>query len=121
VFPRLVAAFQDPAHANRLIDPVRWALAWLPVIPVNYVAVLLAREFFPRCLDILHAWLASGKAIFGDFRDLLFGVRTDIQVKVLSETYMGSNLQVAILCYARCDFAATRAASFTTAEGITGV
>jgi hypothetical protein len=38
---------------------------------------------------------------------------------VLRETFIGSNLQVAVLAYARCDFAATRAASFVAAEGIT--
>lgn len=63
----------------------------------------------------------SGKAIFGNFRDLLFGVRQQISVKVLTEAFMGSNLQIGVLCVARCDFAATRAASFVTAEGITGL
>jgi HK97 family phage major capsid protein len=63
----------------------------------------------------------SGKAIFGDFRDLLFGVRQNIQVRVLTEAFLGSNLQIGILAYARCDFAATRPASFCTAEGITGL
>lgn len=61
----------------------------------------------------------TGKAIFGNFADLLFGIRQNIQVKVLTEAFLGSNLQIGVLCYARCDFAATRPASFVTAEGIT--
>ena len=47
------------------------------------------------------------------------GVRKDINVRVLSEAFMGSNLQVAVLAYARVDFAATREQSFCTLEGIT--
>lgn len=60
---------------------------------------------------------ASG--IIADWRDLIFGVRKDINVRVLSEAFMGSNLQIAVLAYARVDFAATRAQSFCTLEGIT--
>lgn len=60
---------------------------------------------------------ASG--IIADWRDLIMGVRSDITVRVLSEAFMGSNLQMAILAYARVDFAATRQESFCTLEGIT--
>jgi HK97 family phage major capsid protein len=60
---------------------------------------------------------ASG--IIANWRDLLFGVRQDISVRVLQETFMGSNLQIAVLAYARVDFAATRYQSFCTLEGIT--
>jgi len=41
------------------------------------------------------------------------------ELRVLREAFMGSNLQVAVLACERCDFAATRAASFVAAEGIT--
>lgn len=58
-------------------------------------------------------------AIIGDWRDLVFGVRKDIQVRVLTEAFMGSNLQVAVLAYARVDFAPTRATSFCVMPGIT--
>jgi HK97 family phage major capsid protein len=60
---------------------------------------------------------ASG--IIADWRDLIFGVRNQITVRVLSETFMGSNLQIAVLAHARVGFAATRAQSFCTLEGIT--
>lgn len=66
--------------------------------------------------------LAGGNtatAVIADWRDLLFGVRQDIQVRVLQEAFLGSNLQVAVLAYARVDFAATRHTSFCTLEGIT--
>lgn len=61
----------------------------------------------------------TASAIIADWRDLIMGCRKDITVRVLSEAYMGSNLQVAILAYARVDFAATRQESFCTLEGIT--
>jgi HK97 family phage major capsid protein len=59
------------------------------------------------------------KAVLAKWDDLLFGMRQQIQVKLLDQTYMGSNLQFALLAVARCDFAATRPASFCTMEGIT--
>lgn len=62
---------------------------------------------------------STAQAVIGDWRDLLFGVRKNIEVKVLQEAFMGSNLQVAVLAYARVDFAATREASFCTLEDIT--
>lgn len=61
----------------------------------------------------------TAAGIVADWRDLIFGVRKDISVRVLSDAYLGSNLQIAVLAYARVDFAATRADSFCTLEGIT--
>ena len=51
----------------------------------------------------------TANGIIADRRDLIFGVRKDINVRVLSEAFMGSNLQIAVLAYARVDFAAIRA------------
>lgn len=61
----------------------------------------------------------TAKAVMGNWSDLLFGVRKAITVKVLTEAFMGSNLQVAVLAYARVDFGAARHQSFVTMEGIT--
>ena len=61
----------------------------------------------------------TAKAVLGRWSDLLFGVRKSITIKVLSEAFLGSNLQVAVLAYARVDFGATRQQSFCTMEGIT--
>jgi len=61
----------------------------------------------------------TAAGVIGNWRDLLFGVRQDINVRILSETFMGSNLQVAVLAYARVDFQPTRQQSFCTVEGIT--
>lgn len=57
-------------------------------------------------------------AVLGDFSELLFGVRQQIVVRVLREAFMASNLQVAVIAYARCDFVPTREKSFCTLEGI---
>jgi HK97 family phage major capsid protein len=61
----------------------------------------------------------EAKAVIADWSALLFGVRKSITVKILQEAYLGSNLQIALLAYARVDFAAARPASFTTLEGLT--
>ena len=51
--------------------------------------------------------------------DLLWGIRSDITVRVLSERFLGDNLQVGVLVYARVDFQPTHVESFVTLEGIT--
>lgn len=61
----------------------------------------------------------TAAGIIANWGDLLMGIRKDIQIRVITESLMASNLQVAILAYARCDFGATRPASFCTLEGIT--
>ncbi len=58
----------------------------------------------------------NGVSYLADWADLLYGVRQDIQVRVLQEAFLGSNLQVAMLVYARVDFAAARQKSFVTIE-----
>ncbi|MGH7865078.1 MAG: phage major capsid protein, partial [Candidatus Binataceae bacterium] len=63
----------------------------------------------------------TAKAVIADWRSLLFGVRKQIEVRVLREAFMGSNLQVAVLAYARVDFAVTRPTDFCSLEGITVV
>lgn len=60
----------------------------------------------------------TAKGIIANWRDLMFGIRRDITVRVLDQSFMGSNLQLAVLAYARCDFAAMRAESFCTLEGL---
>ena len=66
--------------------------------------------------------LAAGttaKGIIANWSDLIIGMRQQISVKVLSEAFMGSNLELAVLAYARVDFGAARPESFCTLEGIT--
>jgi HK97 family phage major capsid protein len=58
-------------------------------------------------------------AFIGDWGDLLFGVRQQVSIQFLREAFLGSNLQIGALVYARVDFQPARAASFTTMEGIT--
>lgn len=74
-------------------------------------------KLYTTAAPLVSGTTAAG--IIGKWGDLIFGVRKNITVRVLSEAFMGSNLQVAVLAYARCDFQATRAASFCTLEGIT--
>lgn len=61
----------------------------------------------------------TAAGIIADWRDLLFGVRKEITVQVLTQSLLGSNLQLGILAYARVDFASVRDQSFCTLEGIT--
>jgi HK97 family phage major capsid protein len=61
----------------------------------------------------------TANGIVGYWPDLLFGVRQAINVRVLGERFLADNLQVAVLAYARVDFATVRESSFCTCEGIT--
>lgn len=60
----------------------------------------------------------TAKAVTGRWRDLIFGVRKGITIRVLRETYAG-NLQIGLLAYTRVGFGAVRQESFVTMEGIT--
>lgn len=60
----------------------------------------------------------EGKAICGDFTQLLMGVRQEIRVEILRERYM-DNLQFGLICHARVDFAAARESAFTVLDAIT--
>lgn len=78
----------------------------------------------PEVASLPKLWTTAspeGTAVIADWRDLLFGVRQEIAVQVLRQTFMASNLQVAIVAFARCNFAAARKTSFCTLEGITGL
>lgn len=75
------------------------------------------RKLWTTAAPLTGGTTATG--VIADWRDLLFGVRQDIQVRVLQEKFLGSNLQIGVLAYARVDFAATRHTSFCTLEGIT--
>ena len=46
-------------------------------------------------------------------------MRQQIQVRILDQAFMGSNLSFAVIASARGDFAATRATSFATMEVFT--
>ncbi|MCB1995335.1 MAG: phage major capsid protein [Burkholderiaceae bacterium] len=61
----------------------------------------------------------TGTAMIADWRDLMFGVRKNITIDVLRQTFLGSNLQIGILAHARVDFAAVRSESFCSLEDIT--
>lgn len=86
-----------------------------PLTAPDEVAKL--RKLWTTAAPLAGGTTATG--VIADWRDLLFGVRKDIQVRVLQESFLGSNLQIAVLAYARVDFGATRHQSFCTLEGIT--
>lgn len=56
-------------------------------------------------------------AIMGDFTQLLFGVRSNLNIQVLNERYM-DNLQVGFLCHLRADVQLAQPKSFVTVTGI---
>lgn len=60
----------------------------------------------------------TASAVIGHWPDLLMGVRQDLTVKLLQERFLADTLEVAMLIFARVDFAATRADSFCTLEGL---
>lgn len=81
------------------------ALEGIPFLPTNSAPVSVGTP------DATTAFIA-------DWGDLLYGVRRDITIVPLREAFLGSNLQMALLVYARVDFQAAPDASFATLEGI---
>jgi HK97 family phage major capsid protein len=63
----------------------------------------------------------SDSVIFGgDFRDVVFGVRQDITIRVLPERFADS-MAIGVLVFARVDWGVLRPASIATLEGVTNV
>jgi len=55
--------------------------------------------------------------IAGDFTQMMLGVRTNIKIALLRETFMG-NLQVGFVCYMRADVQLSQPGAFTKVIGI---
>lgn len=76
----------------------------------------------PEIARIPKIWTTAIPAATGaiaDWGDVVMGVRQAITVKLLDQSFMGSNLDLALLCYSRLDFGVTRPVSICTVEGIT--
>lgn len=91
--------------------------------PLLKPAILATKPFLPTTavqsgFDLSPA-AGESVAYMAKWSDLLMGIRKDITVRVLNEAFLGSNLQIAVLCYARVDFQPAREQSFVTLEGIT--
>jgi HK97 family phage major capsid protein len=59
----------------------------------------------------------ASHAMMGDFTDLMVGIRTSLQIRILRERYM-DKLQIGVLAYLRCDIAVAHAASFCKIVGL---
>ncbi len=55
--------------------------------------------------------------IAGDFTQMFLGIRTDIRIQLLRETFMG-NLQVGFVCYMRADVQLAQPSAFAKVIGI---
>lgn len=76
----------------------------------------------PEIARIPRIWstaIPAATGVIADWGDVVMGVRQAITVKLLDQSFMGSNLDLALLCYSRLDFGVTRPVSICTMEGIT--
>lgn len=63
----------------------------------------------------------TGTAILADWRDVVWGVRSEITVQAIPQAFMGSTLSLCLLAFARCDVNLVRPESLCSIEGITGL
>ncbi|MDD5030534.1 MAG: phage major capsid protein, partial [Rhodoferax sp.] len=76
----------------------------------------------PEIARIPKIWttaIPAATGVIADWGDVVMGIRQGITVKLLDQSFMGSNLDLALLCYSRLDFGVTRPVSICTVEGIT--
>lgn len=76
----------------------------------------------PEIARIPRIWttaMPAASGVIAKWSDVVMGIRQQITVKVLDQSFMGSNLDMALLCYSRLDFGVTRPTSICTVEGIT--
>lgn len=60
----------------------------------------------------------ASEAIVGDFKQLMFGIRTKLRIRILQERFMGDNLQYGFLADLRADVALRHPQSFCEVVGI---
>jgi HK97 family phage major capsid protein len=60
----------------------------------------------------------ASEAIVGDFRQLMFGLRTSLRVQLLQERFLGDNMQLGFLADLRVDVALRHPQSFCEVVGI---
>jgi HK97 family phage major capsid protein len=76
----------------------------------------------PEIARIPRIWttaMPAASGVIARWADVVMGIRQQITVKVLDQSFMGSNLDLALLCYSRLDFGVTRPTSVCSVEGIT--
>ncbi|KAI0272323.1 GC-rich sequence DNA-binding factor-like protein-domain-containing protein [Gloeopeniophorella convolvens] len=69
IVPKLGATLRDEFRVNpRAQDmaPLERVLAWAPLLRGSVLASLLAAEFFPKWLDVLHIWLVQPRPSFDE-------------------------------------------------------
>jgi HK97 family phage major capsid protein len=60
----------------------------------------------------------ASEAIVGDFRQLMFGLRTSLRIQLLQERFLGDNMQLGFLADLRVDVALRHPQSFCEVVGI---
>ncbi|KAI0035361.1 GC-rich sequence DNA-binding factor-like protein-domain-containing protein [Vararia minispora EC-137] len=76
VLPKLGATLRDDLRVNpreQDMAPLAAVLAWTPLLRASTLAQLLAREFFPQWLGVLHFWLVQPRPSFEEVARWLEG------------------------------------------------
>jgi len=69
VVPKLGATLREEFRVNprsQDMAPLERVLSWLPLLRGSIFASLLAAEFFPKWLDVLHVWLVQPRPNFDE-------------------------------------------------------
>jgi hypothetical protein len=68
IMPKLVTALRQLVIAphNQDLQPFHWVLLWRDLIPPFHFNALLEGEFFPKWMQVLHAWLNAPNADFAE-------------------------------------------------------
>jgi tuftelin-interacting protein 11 len=69
VVPKLGAALREEFRVNprsQDMAPLERVLTWAPLLRSSIFASLLAAEFFPKWLDVLHVWLVQPRPNFDE-------------------------------------------------------
>jgi tuftelin-interacting protein 11 len=69
IVPKLGATLRDEFRVNprsQDMAPLERVLAWAPLLRSSILASLLAAEFFPKWLDVLHIWLVQPRPNFDE-------------------------------------------------------
>lgn len=105
--PRTMIALQKLKDGNGMPVTLPSMLAAVPLLMTTAAPINEAQGTASNASSI----------VFGDFRELIIGMREDISITLLDQTY-AANGQIALAVHARCDMQLAHKESFSRLKGI---
>lgn len=75
----------DSINVCCIAEPWNWVISWLDMMPLTSIITLLEKNFFPRWLQVLGAWLSQPNPNFYEVTSWYQGWKTIIPEQLLAD------------------------------------